>query len=117
MKLALTNYALQLTTKITLCFADNTSFFLSTLDRSVAKAVEIDDYVRILCNPTGGSKGKGVASDDGNVVRGASNYVVIDKEKCVDDDECVVEVKESDESELTGKRVSSLDFAFEVYIL
>ena len=42
---------------------------------------------------------------------------MIDKEKCVDDDECVVEVKESDESELTGKRVSSLDFAFEVYFL
>jgi len=39
-----------------------------------------------------------VASDDGNVVSGVSNYVLIDKDKYVDEDECVVEVKESDES-------------------
>jgi len=44
-----------------------------------------------------------------------SSYVVIDKEKCVDDDECVVKVKEADESELIGKRVSSMDIVFEVY--
>jgi len=56
-----------------------------------------------------------VASDDGNGAGGVSNYVVIDKEKCVDGDECVVEVKESEESELIGKRVSFLDAAFEVY--
>ena len=56
-----------------------------------------------------------MASDDGNGVGGVSDYVLIDKEKCVDDDECVVEVKECDESELIGKRVSSLGVAFEVY--
>jgi len=45
-----------------------------------------------------------------------SNCVAVDKEKCVDiDDECVVEVKEADKSELTGKRVTSIDVAFEVY--
>jgi len=41
-------------------FADDTSFFIFTLDRSVAEAVDVDYYVRILCNPTGISKGKGV---------------------------------------------------------
>jgi len=45
-----------------------------------------------------------VASDDGNIVGGVSNCVVIGKKKCVDDDECVVEVKEADESELISKR-------------
>ena len=95
--------------------ADDTSFYTSTLDCCVTEAVDVDDYVRILCNPTGGSKGKGVAFDDGNGVDGVSNYVVIDKEKCVDGDECVVEVKECEESELIDKRVSSLNVAFEVY--
>ena len=56
-----------------------------------------------------------MASDDGNGVGSVSNYVVIDKEKCVDGDECVVEVKECEESELIGKRVGSLDAAFELY--
>ena len=95
--------------------ADDTLFYTPTLDRYVAEAVDVDDYVRILCNPTGGSKGKGVAFDDGNGVGGASTYVVIDEDKCVDGDECVVEVKECEESQLIGKRVSSLDAAFEVY--
>ena len=40
-------------------FADDTLFFISTLDRSVAEAVDVDYYVRVLCNPTGISKGKG----------------------------------------------------------
>ena len=40
-------------------FANDTSFFISTLDRSVAGAVDVDYYVRILYNPTGVSKGKG----------------------------------------------------------
>ena len=40
-------------------FADDTSFLISTLDRSVAEAVDVDYYVRILCNPTGVSKDKG----------------------------------------------------------
>jgi len=56
-----------------------------------------------------------VASDDGNIVAGVSNYVVIDKDKCVDDDECVVEVKEADELELIVKRVSFIDAAFKIY--
>ena len=56
-----------------------------------------------------------MASDDGNGVGGVSNYVVIDKEKCVNGDECVVEVKECEESEMIDKRVSSLDTAFEIY--
>ena len=56
-----------------------------------------------------------MASDDGNIVGGVSYCVLIDKEKCVDDDECVVEVKEADESELTGKRFSSIGVAFQVY--
>ena len=55
----------------------------------------MNDYVKILCNPTDGSKGKSMASNDGNVVGGVSNYFVIDKEKCIDGDECVIEVKES----------------------
>ena len=115
MKPVLTNVTLQLTTKNFFFYADDTSFYTSTLDRCVAEPVDVDDYVRILCNPTGGSKGKGVASDDGNGAGGVSNYVVIDKEKCVDADECVVEVKECEESELIGKRFTSLDAAFEVY--
>ena len=49
-----------------------------------------------------------MASNDCNGAGGVSNYVVIDKEKCVDGDECVVEVKECEESELIGKRVSVL---------
>ena len=65
--------------------------------------------------PTGGSKGKGMASDNRNIISDVSKYVVINKEKCIDDDECVTEVKESDESELICKRVSSIDAAFEVY--
>jgi len=56
-----------------------------------------------------------VASDDSNIVSGVSNCVVIDKEKYVDDDECVVEAKEADESELICKKVSFIDAAFEVY--
>ena len=96
-------------------YADDTSFYTSTLDHCVAEAVDVNDYIRILCNRTGGSKGKGVASDDGNGVSGVSNYVVIDREKCIDGDECVVEVEECEESELIGKRVSSLDATFEVY--
>ena len=56
-----------------------------------------------------------MASDDGNIVAGVSNYVVIDKDKCVDDDECVVEVKEADELELIVKRVSFIDAAFKIY--
>jgi len=96
-------------------YADDTSFYASTLDRCVTEAVDVDDYIRILCNCTGSSKGKVVASDDCNGAGGVSNYVVINKEKCVDGDECVVEVKECEESEMTGKRVSSLDAAFEVY--
>jgi len=95
--------------------ADDTSFYTSTLDCCVTEAVDVDDYVRILCNPTGGSKGKCMASDDGNGVGGVSNYVVIDKKKRVEGDECVVEVKECEESELIDKRVSSLDAAFKVY--
>ena len=65
--------------------------------------------------PTGGSKGKGMASDNRNIISDVSKYVVINKEKCIDDDECVTEVKESDESELNGKRVSSINAAFEIY--
>ena len=95
-------------------YGDDTSFYTSTLDRCVAETVDVDDYVRILCNRTGGSKGKGVTSDDGNGAGGLSNYVVIDKEKCVNGDECVVEVKKCEESKLIGKRVSSLDAPFEV---
>ena len=68
-----------------------------------------------MCNLTGVSKGKGLASNDGNIVGGVSNCVVIDKKKCVVADECVIEVKEADESELIGKRVSSIVAAFEVY--
>jgi len=71
---------------------------LSTLDCSIAEAIDVDDYVIILGNPTGVSKGKGVAFDDDNIVGGVSNCVVMDKEKCLDDDERVVEVKEADES-------------------
>ena len=56
-----------------------------------------------------------MASYDGNVVGGVSNHVVIDKEKCVDDDECVVEVKEASELKLIGKRVNSIGVAFQVY--
>ena len=96
-------------------YADDTSFYTSILDRCVAEAADVDDYIRIFCNSTGGSKGKGVASDNGNGVGGISNYVVIDKEKCVDGDECFIEVKECEESELIGKRVSSLDATFEAY--
>jgi len=92
-------------------YVDDTSFYTSTLDSCVAEAVDVDDYFRILCNRTGGSKGKGVASDDGNGAGRVSNYVVIDKEKCIDGDECVVDVKKCEESELIG----SLDAAFEVY--
>ena len=80
-------------------FANNTSFLLSTLDRSVTEVVDADDYVRVLCNPSSVLKGKDVASDNGNIVAGVSNCVVIDKENCVDvNDECFVEVKEADES-------------------
>ena len=81
---------------------------LCTLGGYVVKVVNVDDYVRVLFNTTSVSKGKDVASDDGNIVS--------DKEKCVDvDDECVVEVKEADSLELIGKRVSSIDVTFEVY--
>ena len=71
--------------------ADDTSFYTSTIDRCVADAVDVDDYVRILCNRSGDSKGKGMASDDRNCGGGVSNYVVIDNEKRVDCEECVVE--------------------------
>jgi len=84
-----------------LVFVDDTSFLLSTLDHSIAEAVDVD-------------KGNGMASDDSDIIGGVSNCVVIDKEKCVDDDEYVVEVKEYDELELIGKRVSSIDVTFEV---
>ena len=40
-------------------FACDTLFFISTLDRSIAEAVDVDNYVRVLCNPTSVSKGKG----------------------------------------------------------
>jgi len=63
---------------------------LSTLDCYVAKAVDVNDYVRVLYNATGVSKGKDVASDDCNIVGGVSNCVVIDKEKCVDVDDEVL---------------------------
>jgi len=53
---------------------------LSTLDDSATEAVDIDDYVRVFCNPTGVSKGKDVASDYANIIGGVSNCVVIDKE-------------------------------------
>ena len=96
-------------------YADDTLFYTSILDRCVAKIVDVDDYVRILCNRTGDSKGKGVASDDRDGAGGVSNYVMIDKEKCVAGDEYVAKVKECEESELIGKRVSSLDDVFEVY--
>ena len=68
-----------------------------------------------MCNRIGVSKDKDIPSDDGNIVGGVSTYSVIHKEKCVDDYEYVVEVKEADELELTGKRVSYVDAAFEVY--
>jgi len=67
---------------------------LSTLDCAVAEVVDVDDYIRVLCNLTSVSKGKGLVSGD---------------------DECVVGVKEADESELIDKRVSSIGVAFEVY--
>jgi len=63
---------------------------LSTLDCYVAKAVDVNDYVRVLYNATGVSKGKDVAFDDCNIVGGVSNCVVIDKEKCVDVDDEVL---------------------------
>lgn len=84
-------------------FTDESSFCTSASDRCVAEAVDVDDYDRISCNPIGGSKGKVVVYDDGN------------GGECVDGGNGVVEVKECDESELIGKRVSSLDAAFEVY--
>ena len=89
---------------------------LSKLDRSVAEVVAVDDYVRVLYNPASVAKCKYVAFDNGNIIADVSNCVVIDKEKCVDvDGEYVVEVNEANESELTGKRISSIDVAFEVY--
>jgi len=96
-------------------FTNDTSFMLSTLDRSVADTVDVYGYVKMFCNSTDVSKGKVEASDDGNIVGGVSNYLVIDKEKCADGDECVVEVKKANESELIGKGANSIDAAFEVY--
>jgi len=95
-------------------FTDDTSFFISTLDVSIPEVINVDDYVRILGNSTGVSNDKGMASDNGSIVGGVSNSVVIDKEKCVDDDECAVKVKGADESELIG-RVSSIDATFTAY--
>jgi len=51
---------------------------LSTLDHSVVEAVDVDDYIRVLYNLIGISKGKDVASDDGNIVGVVSNCFVID---------------------------------------
>ena len=57
-----------------------------------------------------------VVPDNGNIVAAMSNYVVADKEEYVDvDAKCVAELKEADESEMIGKRVNSLDVAFEAY--
>ena len=72
-------------------FADDTSFLLFTLDRSVDEVVDVNDYVRVLYNPAGALKGKDVAFDNGDIVSGVSNCVVLDKEKCIDvNDEYVV---------------------------
>ena len=77
---------------------------LSTLDQSVAKVINVGEYIRGLSNPIGVSKGKGMASkcncvvpNNGNIVATLSNYVMADKGKYVAIDvECVVEVKEAD---------------------
>ena len=96
---------------------------LCTLDHSIAEVIDVDDYVRVLCNPVGVSIRKDMASQcnyvvpsNGNIIPSMSNFVLADKEKCVDvDAKCVARVKEVDESETISKQVSSLDVAFEVY--
>ena len=97
-KPVLTNYAVQLTIKIMFVFTDDSLFLWSALDQSIAKIIDIGEYVRCLSNCIGVSKGKGMTSefncvmpDNSNIVVLASNYAVDDKEKCVAiDAKCVV---------------------------
>ena len=97
-------------------------FLVFALYQFVDEVIDVGEHVRGLSNLVGVSKGKGVASkcncvvpDRGNIKVAMSNYVVADKAKyVVIDAECVIEVKEANESEMIGERVSSLHEAFEV---
>ena len=57
-----------------------------------------------------------VVHDNSNIVADISNLVVPNKGKCVAVKlDYVIELKEANELEIIGKRVSSLDEAFEIH--